>query len=850
MNRVAIHIRSLFRAIKRRPRNKASFKELFDRFREVLDKNNKALEVITDMGDTLGGDYLFDIQYVRKSYAALYSAMEGSLNSIDSLTRNRYPRLRGSFLSIDERIRHVVEETISRSNDLVVFYEEVSGDRVRDIGGKNANLAEVRNAVKLGVPPAFAVTTQAFNVFMGHNRIFDKVQLPPDNAPLSKASLNELHELVLHGDIPPDLKKTIEKALSRIKSQCKGKCTLAVRSSAGEEDGENSFAGQFETVLNVPLEVTAVARAYQKVVASLYSEHASIYQARLGYNIKDMKMAVACVVMVDAAASGVIYSTNTQGDRNTLLINATWGLGSSLVEGRTDADSFVVKKNGSREIIEERIGRKDSMVIGREPGGVATVETPEKLSRQASLTKNQVAELAGMAQAIERHFRRPQDIEWAIDRQGEMFILQARPLLVPEENGHTAVPVENSADPGIVTKNKGLVVQQGAVAGRVFILKNHHELDSIPKGAILVAHSDSSHFVRVMTDISAIITDVGTLTSHMAALCREFKIPTVVNMGDATKTLVSGQEITIHADGNGATLYNGAVRELLERAKSGSAPMDALSEFRKKRYLLRFISPLNLIDPLKDDFTPEACKTMHDILRFIHEKSAVELIESAGYGVQAAATIKLELPIPAGIMLIDIGGGLQSPVHGKHAAVEDLTSLPFKAIVAGMIRPGIWRSDAVSLNVNDFMTSMLRAPSIDADSANHIAPNVAVISKEYVNLSLRFGYHFIVLDCFCGEHTRNNHIYFRFTGGATDMSKRSRRLQFIEVVLGEYGFAIKTKGDLLVARLSNIRQEDAAVILDQLGRLISYTRQLDAMLNDDGAVERFAKKFMNGEYAI
>jgi len=531
-----------------------------------------------------------------------------------------------------------------------------------------------------------------------------------------------------------------------------------------------------------------------------------------------------------------------------LMINATWGLGTSIVEGQTDADHYTVNKNNDREIVEARIGTKDTMVTGLEQGGVATSKTPPERSRQASLTTDQVAGLARLALLIEKHFRWPQDVEWAIDGQGRTFILQSRPLRVALESVQHTVPAEHTAAAQIIVKDKGIAVQQGTVTGRVFIMKNVNELDAIPKGAILVARSDSSHFVRVMTEIAAIITDIGTPTSHMAALCREFRIPTVVNMGDATRALSQGEEITVRVDGHGATVYRGSVSQLLERSETDAAHMEALSEFRKKRYLLRYISPLNLIDPLRDDFTPEACRTLHDILRFTHEKSVAALIESAGYGVRSSAASRLDLPVPAGIMVIDIGGGLRYGDHRDHVTLDEVASLPLRAILTGMIRPGIWRADAVPLNMNDFMTSMLRSPGIDADSANHVAANVAVVSREYVNLSLRFGYHFIVLDCYCGEHTRNNHIYFRFTGGATDMAKRSRRLQLIDRILGEYGFSLKTKGDLIVARLANIRQEDAETILDQLGRLISYTRQLDAVLNDDVAVERFAQRFLDGKY--
>jgi pyruvate,water dikinase len=837
----------LYRTLRGVRRDRESFELLFSRFRGVLDDNNRALEIITDMGDTLGGDYLFDIQYVRRSYADLRTAVGDAIRDFDVLTHGRYPRLREKFLNIDTVIRHVIEETVIAAKDLVVFYENVTGDMVRDIGGKNANLAEIKNALKLNVPDAFALTTRAFDTFMSHKRILEKIRLLQDGAPVPGASLQAARELILQGEMPPDLHQAIDKAVSTIRSRCKGKCTLAVRSSAGEEDGEFSFAGQFETVLNVPLETAAVEMAYRTVLASLFSEKALVYQKRLGYDLRDMKMAVGCVVMVDAATSGVLYSIDQQGDRDALIINATWGLGTSVVEGQTDADLFLVNKSGNRDILEARIGIKDSMAIGLEQGGVTTVATPQEKKLRLSLDPEQVAELARLALLIEKHFHRPQDIEWAFDNEGRAFILQARPLRLSDDEARKGVAEPTVPDAQALVKNSGLAVQNGAAAGRVFILKNINDLDSIPKGAILVARHDSSNFVRVMIDVSAIITDTGTPTSHMAALCREFRIPAVVNTGNATHLLSHGQEITVQVENEGATIYPGLVRQIVDHARNSSIKMDELSEFRKKRYLLRYISPLNLVDPLRDEFMPQARRTMHDILRFIHEKSVAELIETAQFGVKASA-VKLDLTIPAGIMVIDIGGGLDNPSNADHISAEQVSSLPLRALIKGMTRPGIWRSDAVPLNVNDFMSSMLRMPDIMSDSGSRVESNMAVVSREYANISLKFGYHFIIMDCFCSENTRNNHIYFRFAGGATDMAKRSRRLQLIAEILGEYGFNIKTKGDLIVARLANISRDDAESLLDQLGRLISFTRQLDAVLQDDQAVKRYARNFLDGIY--
>ncbi|MDA8432111.1 MAG: hypothetical protein M0Z60_04000, partial [Nitrospiraceae bacterium] len=127
---------------------------------------------------------------------------------------------------------------------------------------------------------------------------------------------------------------------------------------------------------------------------------------------------------------------------------------------------------------------------------------------------------------------------------------------------------------------------------------------------------------------------------------------------------------------------------------------------------------------------------------------------------------------------------------------------------------------------------------------------VAVASGEYVNLSIRFGYHFNMLDCYCSDNARNNHVYFRFVGGATDIVKRSRRVELIAAILREYGFNIITKGDLVIGRLANISRGELEKVLDHIGRLIGYTRQLDAVLNDDSSVERFVRNFLEERYTF
>jgi pyruvate,water dikinase len=835
---------------------KPPWQDLFKLFKEIIDSNNRALDVITDLGEKLGGDYLFDIIYIKSAYHKLNNAVGASIQKFDTLTRGKYSRLQEAFDGIDSRINAAIKDTAVIFGKAVVSYDDIGWDMTHEVGGKNLNLAEMKNQLKLNVPPGFAITAHAYEMFIEHNRLGTMIEALPAAGPLEDEQLDRLRALVLNGEIPPAVSEEIGSALATLAFGNKSPCFVAVRSSAEEEDGEFTFAGQFKTVLNVPAEKDSIETAYKEVIASLFSREATAYLKNTGHDAGSMKMAVGCVLQIDAHSSGVIFSSSPEGAAD-MMINASWGLGVSVADGTVEPDLFIVKKptdkNPGFTITVRKTGRKDSMAVLLSDGGIEVMAAPADKINTPCLTDGQVYELASQAVLIERHFGGLQDIEWAADKDGVIYILQARPLRLQEgREREQDIPIP--AEAAVIMEGKGTVVQRGTGAGPVFIINHDDEIENVPRGAVLVSRTDSSKFVKVMPYISAIITDTGAPVSHMASVCREFKIPTLVNAGDATKILKEGKLVTLHIDNEGnAKVYEGFIKELVMASRESVFGMEGIGEYRKKRQLLRYISPLHLVDPLMEDFTVEGCRTIHDVLRFMHEKSVTELIDEArhrGVNTNSQATVRLELPIPAALMVVDIGGGL-SPFNKKDKiGIEHVSSLPLASILKGMTYPGVWHSETVSLNVRDFLSSMVRMPDIRNDAESYVGYNLAVVSREYVSLNLRFGYHFNMIDCYCSEKARNNHIYFRFVGGATDIVKRSRRVNFIAEVLKEHGFGLSIKGDLLVARLSNISQERVQELLDQLGRLISYTRQLDAMLHSDELVNRYTADFLAGKYGL
>jgi pyruvate,water dikinase len=844
------------------------FKVAFAHFKKTVASNDRALEAIMDMAEKLGGEYIFDINYILNAHSTIEADINRSIEDFNVLTCNRYAELRSVFDRINDQITRVLSDSVSMtSTPRVVLYEDINWSMANDVGGKSAHLAELKKHLGVKVPLAFAITTKAFAEFVLHNGLDQEIRSldlnhgrslsnpSPGNAGngegVSKSALEGLKSAILRADIPPALDKDIADAVERMKTECGEDRFVAVRSSAEEEDSDFSFAGQYDTVLNVPLEASKIKEAYKQVIASLFSARALAYQAKMGCELSRARMGVVCMAMVDAVASGVIYSTDASGDRDDLVISATWGLGSSIVEGQIDADLYVLEKRENPQIIHSKCGAKDFMIICRGSGGTTRVETPGEMRERFCLTEEQARELALQAIRIEKYFRGPQDIEWALDRRGAVAILQSRPLRIARRGTLPARCLQEEQKGGrcpsqILTESSGIVVQKGIGVGKVFILRRLDDLTGVPKAAILVSKHDSSHLVQVMPYISAIITDVGAPTSHMASLCREFRIPTVVNMGNATDIFRQGQEITVIAgDEAGVKIYNGAIRLPREFATANRVRMESLFEFRRKRYILRYISSLNLIDPFVDNFAPAGCRTMHDIIRFIHEKSVEQLVQNAERGnvTREHSPVTLDLPIPVRVVVIDIGGALSPDAGKKKARFDQIMSVPLRAIIKGMLTSGSLRSVAKVFGLGDLLSSMTRFGEFPSGNDSLAIYNVAVASEDYVNFSLRLGYHFSVLDCYCSENARNNHIYFRFLGGAASIVKRRRRVQFIATVLQDHGFNINTTGDLVVARLTNLGRNEIEGTLDKMGKLLLYTRQLDSAFRDDSAVNRYAKDF-------
>ena len=571
------NLKKLFKSMTRQERvvreDVASvFRFKYSLFKELLAANSELLNIITDIEDKLQGRQLFGMSYIRSqtTRAVFYSFR--MVKSLNVLSGNRYPELYQVLDKIHRQIREIV--TQKKEHDapaLIMPFADITKEMTDWVGGKAANLGEVKNRAGLPVPRGFAITTSAFDLFLDRNDLVNEVNKRKMNIDVNEPESiedvsKEVQALILAAPVPEELAGAIAAGYEELAHSLApvagspARPLVSMRSSAiGEDSGEVSFAGQYLTVLNVAPE--ELPHTYKKIIASLYSPRAIAYRLDKGIRDEDVAMSVVCLAMVDSLASGVAYTRHPFNilDDN-IMISAVWGLGPYAVDGIITPDSYWVAKDPELTILEIKAAHKPVRLANLPAGGVVEQPVSPEQQNAPCLSPEQIKTLAGYALRLEEHYKGPQDIEWALDPQGRLLILQTRPL-------HLQVSGVCDIDLDVDMCVHPLLVERGAVAfpgigcGPAFILKSEADLGQFPEGAVLVAKHSSPKFALIMRRAQAIVTDSGSVSGHMAAIVREFGVPTVLDTKSATIGIPDGADITV--DAYHGKVYLGRVAKLL-----------------------------------------------------------------------------------------------------------------------------------------------------------------------------------------------------------------------------------------------------------------------------------------------
>ena len=468
----------------------------------------------------------------------------------------------------------------SAIREYVVPLSSLTIEDVAAVGGKNASLGEMIGALAqagVRVPGGFATTADAYREFLRQGGLDARIaqalaSLDVEDIAALASTGKQIRDWILRTRFPPALEAAVLAALDRMdreRADRRAPLAVAVRSSATAEDlPDASFAGQQETFLNVRGGAD-VLRAMHEVFASLFNDRAIAYRANHGFAHDAVALSAGVQQMVrsDVGASGVMFTLDTDsGFRDVVLITASYGLGETVVQGAVNPDEFCVYKPalvaGHQSILRRTLGAKALKMIYAEPGGasrVATVAVPEADRARFSLTDDDVVTLARQALTIEKHYKRPMDIEWGKDGEtGEIFILQARPETVQSRAGRTIRRYTLRERSRALISGRSIGQRTGAGPARV--VRDPKQMIRVQAGDVLVTDMTDPDWEPVMKRAAAIVTNRGGRTCHAAIIARELGIPAVVGCGEATDRIADGRPVTVScAEGETGHVYDGAL---------------------------------------------------------------------------------------------------------------------------------------------------------------------------------------------------------------------------------------------------------------------------------------------------
>jgi len=480
---------------------------------------------------------------------------------------------------------------MEREQKNILWFNEIGIKDVPLVGGKNGSLGEMYvNLTSKGVsvPYGFALTASFYWKFIkanGLDKIFSEIfqTIDAKNLKSLQDAGKKIRDAMGAANFPEELKKELVSAYSELSKKYNEENTdVAVRTSGVAEDAPNaSFAGQFETYLNIKGE-ESLFNAVKKCFISFFTDRAIFYrdEMKLDQLKTGLSVGVQKMVRSDLGASGIMFSCDTEsGFGDVVLINASYGLGENIVQGQVEPDQYYVfettLKKGFKPIIEKKIGKKEIKMIYTENLKAPTknIATTKKERENFVLNNEEILALAKWSVLVEEHYKKSMDMEWAKDgRDGKLYIVQARPETVQSKKNlkvledYVLDPVRKPSASNGASKSTlkillhGMSVGSKIGSGKANKIMSTKDIGEFKKGEVLVTKATDPDWVPAMKLASAIVTDSGGRTCHAAIVGRELGVPVIVGSGTGTKVIKQGQEITIDcSQGEEGKVYEGII---------------------------------------------------------------------------------------------------------------------------------------------------------------------------------------------------------------------------------------------------------------------------------------------------
>ncbi len=821
-------------------------------FRILLANNERALDILAAV------EAAFNSGAAKSSLASFIEDLEDvTFELVDGLSRLRDDGRRGLYarhLRIEESLRSAMDAM--EDDAPAPFCLPIEGLGAEGAGLSGGKAASLFRLMQNGfpTPDGFVVTVRACREILRLTGLEDAIReflrgldAGSDPKALREAAQN-IDRAIMAADLPPEFSRELAVQSGRLLENGLGSAAFAVRSSALTEDAaEHSFAGQFVTELNVQAE--GLETAFRKVLAGAFSERALAYRMGAGLPAAVFDMAALVQPMVPAKAAGVMFTLDPVApESGRMFISAGLGLGVTVVDGEAPTDVFRPLRENIDDV-ESTLAEKTVLAVPAPEGGLTRREPVGDERHAPVLDEPTLRRLCRLGLAAEALAGSPQDVEWAVTGDGRVILLQSRPVrLSSARRGGFSPPRPEILLRGAATASAGRCLGRARIFQDAAALVE--EADEPVIALLPVSLPDAA---KVLPRWQGLAVDMGNPADHLSIVARELGLPMLTRTGRGTETVAEGSLAVLDADAGAIYAAPGEIgdlRDILTPPGRGRAEKTVAPLSPARRQVHDLTIPLNLTDAYGPSFSIQECRSLHDVIRYAHEMAVMAMFEAGDETLEESFSLvrRLEGDLPFQVMVIDLGGGLVQDAPSPAIGIEHVACAPLRALWQGALTPGLrWSVPPPNPNLSGLFSRGLT----DARSARPIGnPNYALAARDYVNVNARVEFHFAMIDAVCGPKSRGNHVRFRFKGGGTEALQRDRRAECVALILREGGFFTDQRGDLVSASMSDIAPETAEEALGLLGKILGFTRLLDASMTTEDAPKRAAAAFLAGDYAL
>lgn len=806
-------------------------------FRLFLTAWNAFQETMTDLEYTLCCDHPFGLYRVRALCTSMATQVFQCIKQLERLDPAPCPALYARFGELQKLVaEEVYEPEACLLGPLVVpLCQDDAGclaalqseGRVL-VDPATARLEKLRPIFPGAVPQGFVVTAAGCQHYFQSGDLQSEInrciQAAGGLAPNHLARLSKkLGALVEGTPLPEDLASAILEQVQRLRGLCNKPMQLLLRGrvwppAAGE--GEGCGVVLWGPPVSLQAHDDDILRAVRVTLSSKQRAQALVYRRARGLTEGGAGVCLTCMAVDEGCFGGIAQSSAplTPHSENVHVYGCA-GLPQEVEYSTMPVDAISVSRAAPHTVTDRR---------------------PYKAKRPV-LDDATAIRAAELALAVEEAAGRPEVLTWACNPEGQVFMLMARPMSLPQEEEpalpEPALPEPARALDDALLLEGGFTVNPGRVSGPAWVARRWEDARRFPTGGILVVPDDNYIWGSLIDRAAGIVAERGFQGSRLASLAREFGKPAVFGLKWATEVVESGQRITLCADL--CTVYENRQDSLLPKVPPGKDYMPGSPVYQILQTASRRILPLTLeVDSV--DFKAANCATYHDIVRYCHEKAVSAMFSLGSEKKYAPQRIKqLRDKVVKQFWVVNLSDGFVRTPNGPVIDVEDIASLPMKALWQGM-NAHPWQGPP-PVDGKGFLSVLFEAtanPNLDpaAQTAYFTEKNYFLISSDYCSLHSRFGFHFVSVEARLSERTSENYLNFQLRGGAADIERRILRVRFVADILWEFGFSPVVRNDAVSATLKDLDKEEGERLLAVAGYMTIHTRQLDMIMQDPGQV--------------